>query len=111
MSAEAQSREPLGCFLGETHIAANDPERAECEGEGVALADEIGRRLLLDTPAVTQSGERIQPRRGVVDSERVTTPGEERKNARDLVEIAADKGESQQRRLALGWPSDHRRRQ
>jgi hypothetical protein len=56
--------------------------------------------------AVTQGGERIQPRRGVVDSERVTTPGEERKNARDLVEIAADKGESQQRRLALprSWP-------
>jgi hypothetical protein len=49
---------------------------------------------------------RIQPRRGVVDSERVTTPGEEQKNARDLVEIAADKGESQQRRLALprSWP-------
>src|SRR4029078_13157731 len=74
-------------------------------------ADEIVRRLLLDTPAVTQGGERIQPCRGVVDSERVATSGEERKNAPDLVEIAADEGESQQCRLALRWPSDHRRRQ
>ena len=40
--AEAQSREPLGRFLGETQIAANDPERAECEGQGVTLAYEIG---------------------------------------------------------------------
>lgn len=111
MSAEAQSREPLGCFLGETHIAANDSERAECEGKRVALAYEIGRSLLLDTRPVTQGGERVQPRRGVVDSERVATPGEERKNAPDLVEIATDEGESKQCRLALGWPSDHLRRQ
>ena len=83
MPAEAQSREPLGRFLGETDIAANDPERAECEGKGVALAREIGRSLLLDTPAVTQGGERIQPGRGVVDSERVATQWEERKNARE----------------------------
>jgi hypothetical protein len=111
MPEEAQSREPLGRFLGETQIAANEPERAEREGQGVALAYEIGRSLLLDTAAVTQGGERIQPRRGVVDSEGVTTPGEERKYARNLVEIAADEGESQQCRLALRWPSDHRRRQ
>ena len=111
MPVEAQSREPIGRFLGETQIAANDPERAECEGQGVTLACEIEGSLLLDTAAVTQGGERIQPRRGVVDSERVTTPGEERKNARNLVEIAADEGESQQCRLTLRWPSDHRRRQ
>ena len=111
MSTKTESREPLGPFLGETHIAANDPERAECEGKGVARAYEIRRRFLLDTPPVTQGGEPIQPRRGVVDSERVTTPGEERKDPPDLVEIATDEGEAQHCRLALGWPSDHLRRQ
>ena len=33
MPAEAQSREPLGRFLGETQIAANDPERASAKGK------------------------------------------------------------------------------
>lgn len=111
MSAETQSREPLGRFLEESQIVANDPERAEREGKRVALTFEVGRSLLLDTPPVAQGGERVQPRRGVVDSERVATPGEERKNPPDLVEIATDEGESQQCRLALGWPSDYLRRQ
>jgi hypothetical protein len=110
MPAEAQSREPLSRFLGETQIAANDPERAECEGQGVTLAYEIGAASS-STPLRSPKAASASSLAAGCRRRTGRHPGGEAKERAQPRRDRRGQGESQQRRLGLRWPSDHRQRQ
>jgi hypothetical protein len=103
---EAHCLEALHRLLDERPVSADDPERARGERAGVALGLEKRRRFLLDAQAIAQGDKRIEPCRRLVEAPRVATRGELLQDLFGLFEVAAEKREPQERRLALRRSSD-----
>ena len=82
---EAHGLEPGERLRGQRLVGPDDPERAERKRARVALAGEERGCLLLDTVAVAEPDERVEPRRRVVEAERVDACGEQVEGSLDLL--------------------------